>query len=84
MRIKMKATAAGPDASYLENKTYNVPDQMSQKFADSLIEGGYAEEVTRPVKESETASIGPDETATSTPSRKKKNGNGNGKKGNRK
>ncbi len=77
MRVKMRTTIAGPDLSA------NAGDvvEVSGKFGQELVKGGYAEALDAPkaagsetgvdqVNEVETTDVGPAETATAPAQRR--------------
>jgi hypothetical protein len=72
MKIKMKTSAAGPGGIYQEGQSYDVPDHIGQKQAIDFIHGGYAADISPPVKKvvAETATMKPAEKATAIPQRK--------------
>ncbi len=58
MRIRMLATAAGPDRTLIEGREYTLDDAE----AAGLVEGNYAEEVPEPaLSEEEPAEEGGDD-----------------------
>lgn len=72
MKVKMRTLMSGPEGTFAPGQTIDV----SEGEGKQLIEAGYAEKVIIPAKqdkkESETASIEPDEKAVKpSPKRKK-------------
>lgn len=49
LRIRMKATAAGPAGNFQSGKEYSAPGNMSVEQAQAFLAGGYAELVAAPV-----------------------------------